>query len=208
VIGRPDDEQRPGYLGRAVGEFEIGVVDEHDASVPDGTPGELVVRNRLPFTMATGYHALPEATVAAWRNLWFHTGDRVVRDADGWLRFVGRAQEAIRHRGENVSSLAVEQALLEHPDVQAAAVFPVPSELAEDEVMAVVVARPGAALDPLDVVRHCEPRLAYFAIPRYVDVVDELPLAENGKVRKAALRERGITPTTWDGERAGYRPPR
>jgi carnitine-CoA ligase len=205
VIGVPGDQARPGYLGRVLDEFEAQVVDEHDAPVADGSPGELVVRHRHPFSVASGYFAMPEKTVEAWRNLWFHTGDRVVREPDGWFRFLDRAKDTIRRRGENISSFEVEQALLEHPSVRSVAVFPVPSELAEDEVMAAVVLEEGVDIDPLDLVRHCEPRLAYFAIPRYIDIVPELPLTENGKVRKVALRERGVTPSTWDREKAGYR---
>jgi crotonobetaine/carnitine-CoA ligase len=205
IIGRPDDEQRPGFLGRAVNDFEVNVVDEHDLAVAAGVPGELVVRGRHPFSLATGYHAMPEATVAAWRNLWFHTGDQVVRDEDGWFRFLDRRQDTIRRRGENVSSVEVERVLLEHPGVDAAAVFPVASELAEDEVMAAIVPARGAQLLPAELMAHCEPRLAYFAIPRYVELVSTLPLTENGKVTKRPLRERGVTAATWDRERAGYR---
>lgn len=205
IIGRPEDDQRPGFLGRPVDEFEVRVVDEDDAEVPAAVPGELVVRGRHPFSLASGYHAMPEATLAAWRNLWFHTGDRVVRDEEGWLRFLDRRKDTIRRRGENISSVEVERILLEHPAVGAAAVFPVPSELTEDEVMAAVVPTPGTKLDPLELVQHCEPRLAYFAIPRYIDVVRSLPLTENGKVRKPELRQRGVTAATWDRERAGYR---
>jgi crotonobetaine/carnitine-CoA ligase len=156
--------------------------------------------------MASGYFGMPGETVEAWRNLWFHTGDRVVREPDGWFRFLDRAKDAIRRRGENISSFEVEQALLDHPSVRAVAVFPVPSELAEDEVMAAVVPEAGTDVDPLDLVRHCETRLAYFAIPRYIDVVRELPLTENGKVRKVALRERGVTSRTWDGTKVGGGP--
>jgi crotonobetaine/carnitine-CoA ligase len=183
---------RPGFAAR--------VVDEHDASVPDGRPGELVLRHDPPFAFADGYWAMPEQTVRAWRNLWFHTGDRVVRDADGWYRFVDRAKDAIRRRGENISSWEVEQVLLEHEAVQSAAVFPVPSELGEDEVMAAVVLEAEARLTPAHLIGHCEPRLAYFAVPRYLEFVSELPVTENGKVRKQVLRERGVTPATWDRE--------
>jgi carnitine-CoA ligase len=205
VTGVAGDPPRPGSLGRALDEFEIAVLDESDAPVEDGEPGELAVRPRHPFSMSTGYFGMPEATVAAWRNLWFHTGDRVVRDSDGWYRFVDRAKDAIRRRGENISSFEVEQALQEHPAVANVAVFPVASELAEDEVMAAVVLEHGNAIDPLELVRFCEPRIAYFAIPRYIEFVAELPLTDNGKVRKAALRERGVTAGTWDRERSGYR---
>ena len=94
--------------------------------------------------------------------------------------------------------------MLEHPSVSAAAAFPIPSELGEDDVMAFVVTRDGASLEPEELIRHCEPRLAYFAVPRYLEFLDELPLTENGKVRKFVLRERGVTDAAWDREAAGY----
>jgi crotonobetaine/carnitine-CoA ligase len=208
VIGASADRQRPGWMGVALPDYEIDVVDEHDRTVPAGEPGELVLRPRHPFSFAGGYFGMDGATVAAWRNLWFHSGDRVLRDADGWIRFVDRSKDAIRRRGENISSFEVEQAILTHGSIAAAAVFAVPSEMAEDEVMCAVVPKPGAELEPAEVVRHCEGKLAYFAIPRYVDVVAELPSTANGKVRKAVLREAGIGPATWDREAAGYRPRR
>jgi crotonobetaine/carnitine-CoA ligase len=203
VISNTLADLRPGTLGRVLDGFEARVADEHDAEVPDGVPGELLVRHRNPWAFAAGYDHLPEATTTAWRNLWFHTGDRVVRDPDGTFRFVDRLKDVIRRRGENISSHEVEQALLTYPDVAAAAVVPVPSELGEDEVLACVVARGGAELDPLDLVRFCEPRLPYFAVPRYVDVLSELPLTASGKVEKYRLRERGVTGSTWDREQSG-----
>lgn len=198
----------PGSMGVAAPEFEARVVDACDNELPPGTPGELVVRHREPFSMATGYFRLDDKTVEAWRNLWFHTGDRVLRDAGGAFFFVDRLNDAIRRRGENISSFEVEQALLSHRAVAAVAVVPVPSELSEDEVMAFVVPADGPAPDPVELVGHCEPRLAYFAIPRYVELVDELPLTQNGKVRKNVLRQRGTGQRTWDREAAGYQLPR
>jgi crotonobetaine/carnitine-CoA ligase len=203
VIGPVDGEQRPGWMGRTLPGFQARVIDEDDEELPAGTPGELVLRADSPFAFATGYWQMPEATVRAWRNLWFHTGDRVVRDEDGYFRFIDRLHDAIRRRGENVSAWEVEQVLLAHPAVAAAAVIGVPSNLGEDDVMACIVPKPGERLDPTELIRFCEPSLAYFAIPRYLDVVEELPLTENGKVRKFLLRERGLTPTTWDREVAG-----
>ena len=141
--------------------------------------------------------------MTAWRNLWFHTGDRVVRDPDGWYRFVDRTKDAIRRRGENISSWEVEQALVEHPAVDVAAAFPVPSALGEDEVMAAIVLVAGAELEGEELIAHCGPRLPYFAVPRYLEFVSELPLTENGKVRKQVLRDRGVSATTWDREAAG-----
>jgi crotonobetaine/carnitine-CoA ligase len=205
VIGAQPGEQRTGYMGTVRPGYQAQVVDEDDAPVADGTPGELVVRHEAPYSFATGYYGMPEKTVEAWANLWFHTGDRVVREPDGWFRFLDRMKDAIRRRGENISSFEVEQVLAEHPAVGSVAVFAVPSELAEDEVMAAVVLENGASVEPLELVRHCEGRLAYFAIPRYVEIVAELPLTENGKVRKAVLRERGVGEATWDREAAGYR---
>lgn len=203
VVGPLDGEQRPGWMGRVMPGFEARVVDEHDAEVPDGTAGELVLRANEPYAFANGYWRMPEETVVAWRNLWFHSGDRVVRDETSYFRFLDRLKDAIRRRGENISSWEVEEVLVRHRDVGAAAVVPVPSELGEDEVMAFVVATPGRTIDPIDLVRFCEPLLAYFAIPRFVEVVEELPLTENGKVRKVILRERGVTGSTWDREAEG-----
>ena len=172
--------------------------------MPDGTPGELLVRADEPYAFATGYFGAPEKTVEAWRNLWFHTGDRVIREADGYFRFVDRIKDAIRRRGENISSFEVEQVLLSHPAVAIAAAFPVRSSLAEDEVMVAVVLHPGQALAALDLIKYCEPRLPYFAVPRYVEFVEALPTTENGKVQKYKLSERGVGDATWDREAAGY----
>ncbi len=202
-IGESWRGQRPGWMGRVRKGFDARVVDDLDAEVAPGEPGELVLRSDHPFAFATGYFGMPEKTVESWRNLWFHTGDRVVRDEDGWFGFMDRLKDAIRRRGENISSFEVEHALLEHPAVASVAVFPVASELSEDEVAAAVILREGHTAEPVELIRHCEPRLAYFAIPRYVQFVEALPLTENGKVRKAVLRDAGVTDDMWDREAAG-----
>ncbi|HEY1370537.1 MAG TPA: AMP-binding protein [Gaiellaceae bacterium] len=193
-----------GSMGGITPGFDARVVDGDDVEVAPGTPGELVVRSDEPFAFSLGYNRLPEKTVEAWRNLWFHTGDRVVRDADGWFWFVDRLKDSIRRRGENISSYEVEAVLTAHPDVAAAAVVPVPAEEGEDEVLAFVVPREGTRPSPEELMEFCEPRLAYFAIPRYLDFLDELPLTLNGKIEKYRLRERGVVDSTWDRERAGY----
>ncbi|MFD3588079.1 AMP-binding protein [Streptomyces sp. NPDC058683] len=196
VIGSTPEHQRPGYVGTVRDGFSARVVDDRLAPVPDGVPGELLVRSARAFAFSTGYLGEPEPDRTAWR----HTGDRVVREPDGWFRFVDRIKDVIRRRGENVSSQEVESAVRTHPAVADAAAFPVPSELAEDEVMVAVVPRPGHLLNAPDLLRHCAGELPAFAVPRYVDTVPELPLTETGKVRKAVLRERGVTATTWDRE--------
>lgn len=198
VIAASPDSPRRGVMGWLRPGFDARVVDENDSPVPDGEAGELVVRADEPFALASGYLNKPDKTVEAWRNLWFHTGDRVVRDADGAYRFIDRIKDAIRRRGENISSWEVEQVLLSHPAIAACAVYPVESEHAEDEVMAAVVGKPGHALEPSEIATYCETRLQKFAVPRFIDIVVELPRTENGKVKKFVLRERGITAGCWD----------
>ncbi|AHY51543.1 ATP-dependent acyl-CoA ligase [Bradyrhizobium japonicum] len=196
---------RPGTMGYLADGIEARIVDKNDSALPDGQAGELVLRAGEPFAFATGYFGMPEKTVEAWRNLWFHSGDRVVRDADGHYRFIDRMKDSIRRRGENVSSWEVEQTIQSHPAVAACAIYPLPSELGEDEVAAAILLEPGQSLEPVDIVRHCEGQIAYFAIPRYVRILSQMPLTENGKIKKGVLREAGITTDTWDREAAGVR---
>jgi crotonobetaine/carnitine-CoA ligase len=196
---------RPGTMGYLADGVEARIVDADDSELPDGQAGELVLRAKEPFAFATGYFGMPEKTVEAWRNLWFHSGDRVVRDPNGHYRFIDRMKDSIRRRGENVSSWEVEQTILSHPAVAACAIYPLPSELGEDEVAAAVLLEPGQSLEPVDVVRHCEGQIAYFAIPRYVRIVSQMPLTENGKIKKGVLRDAGVTADTWDREAAGIR---
>lgn len=191
---------RAGYLGQLQRDFEALVVDENDIEVADGVAGELLLRSTMPFAFATGYFQMPDKTVEAWQNLWFHTGDRVVREPDGWYRFVDRIKDVIRRRGENISSFEVEQVIGLHPAVESAAAYPVPSEMAEDEVMVSLVLKQQQVTDAASIARHCETLLAKFAVPRYIDIVSELPKTSNGKIRKSVLRERGKTTTTWDRE--------
>ncbi|MGO4390100.1 ATP-dependent acyl-CoA ligase [Variovorax sp. M-6] len=198
AIATAPDSPRGGVMGWLRPGFQARVADEDDAELPPGEAGELLLRADEPYAFASGYFNMPQKTVEAWRNLWFHTGDRVLRDADGAFRFVDRIKDAIRRRGENISSFEVEQVLLSHPCVAACAVYPVHSELAEDEVMAALVARAGSRIDPDELMRFCEARLPYFAVPRYVDLLDDLPRTENGKVQKYKLRERGVSAATWD----------
>jgi carnitine-CoA ligase len=204
VIGASQAAQKAGAMGRVVDGFQARVVDINDVELPAGEAGELVLRADEPFAFASGYFGMPEKTLEAWRNLWFHTGDRVIRDENGYFRFVDRLKDAIRRRGENISSYEVEQVLLAHPDIDMAAVYPARSELAEDEVMAAIVTRPGAAIPPVELMQFCAARLPYFAVPRFVDFVADLPRTENGKIRKYELRERGVTASTWDREASGY----
>src|SRR5262245_26561236 len=168
VLGTTVEHQKAGLMGPVFEGFQARVVDDQDNDVADDTAGELIVRADDPFAFATGYFGTPEKTVEAWRNLWFHTGDRVVRQVDGYFRFIDRLKDSIRRRGENISSFEVEQVLLSHPAVANAAVFPVHSSLAEDEVMAALILHPGRVVMPADLIAYCAPRLPYFAVPRYL----------------------------------------
>jgi carnitine-CoA ligase len=203
LVAHPGFAAVPGICGRPRPGVEVRIVDEFDRELPDGEAGELIVRTDQPWTMTSGYHRMPEATVAAWRNGWFHTGDAFRRTADGDYVFVDRLKDAIRRRGENISSFEVEQVLLSHPEIATAAAFPVRSELAEDEVMAAIVRQPGSRLDEVAIIRFCETRMPYFAVPRFLEFVDTLPTTENGKIQKYKLRDRGTTDRTWDREAAG-----
>jgi len=205
VIDSAPERSRAGSMGWVRAGFAARVVDANDVDLPAGEAGELVLRADEPLAFSPGYFGKPDATASAWRNGWFHTGDRVVRDADGCFRFVDRLKDAIRRRGENISSYEVEQVLQSHPAVASVAVYPVRSELAEDEVMAALVARAGEAIDPAELARFCATRLPYFAIPRFIDVVADLPCTENGKVQKYKLRDRGVTASAWDRQAASRR---
>jgi len=194
-----------GTCGRPRPGIEARIVDEHDCEVAPGMIGELILRSDTPWTMNHGYHNNPEATARAWRNGWFHTGDVFKRDADGNFFFVDRLKDAIRRRGENISSFEVEAELMAHPAVREAAAVAVPSELGEDEVLAVLAPVAGQAIDPAEILAFLLPRMAHFMVPRYVRVLPELPKTPTQKVQKNLLRAEGVTPETWDREAAGIR---
>ena len=189
----------------AADRYEVRIVDEDDKEQPPGVPGEALVRTREPWIMSNGYWNHPEWTVTAWRNQWFHTGDMLMCDEQGNYYFVDRTKDAIRRRGENISSMEVENEINAHPDVLECAVIPAASSDTEQEVMAVIVAKDGRNIDPEALIRFLEPRMAYFMIPRYVDQVEALPKTPTGKIQKFPLRERGVTAATWDREAAGVR---
>jgi crotonobetaine/carnitine-CoA ligase len=186
----------PRSIGKLNPGFEALIVDDNDHPLPDGQVGEILLRPTLPFITPLGYWGNPQATVDFTRNLWFHTGDFLRRDEDGWYYFEGRKKDAIKRGGENVSATEVEDVLLGHPSIIEVAVFAVPSDLTEDDVMAALVVQSGASLE--DIGQFAEDKLPFFAVPRYYDIRAELPKTQTQKVQKEALREEGITPTSWD----------
>lgn len=205
---RPIDEPlRPGSCGKPLERwFEVAIVDPvTDEPVPDGEAGEIVVRPKVPFTTFLNYHAMPEKTVEAWRNLWFHTGDAGRRDSDGYYYFVDRLNDRIRRKGENVTAYDIEVALTELPEIEDCAVIGKPAREGEDDIKAFLVVAPGAAApDPVEVLAHCVKRLPYFAVPRYLEFVDDFPKTPTGKVLKRELRAVDTTSAEWDREQAGW----
>ncbi|PWV95778.1 crotonobetaine/carnitine-CoA ligase [Hoeflea marina] len=195
-----------GTCGRARDGVELRIVDAHDCEVPTGDTGELIIRTDRPWAMMHGYYNDPEATARAWRNGWFHTGDVFRRNEDGYYFFVDRLKDAIRRRGENISSFEVEAAVMAHPAIREAAAVATESEISESEVMVVVSLRDNASLDPADLIRFLSKNLTYFMIPRYVRILPDLPKTPTQKIEKHILRSVGRSRgDVWDREAAGLR---
>ncbi len=198
--GRP---MRVGSCGLASPGFEVSIVEPGtDWPLPPDTPGEIVVDMRIPNIVMRTYAGMPEKTAEDFRNLKLHTGDLGKMDADGYVYFLDRVKDYIRRRGENVSSVEVESVVSGHPQILEAAAIGVQSTDgagAEDEILVCVVPRDGVEMvDCADVVRHCEQRMPYFAVPRYIRVMDELPKTPTARVRKVELREEGMPEGTFD----------
>lgn len=208
VLWNALDDPKPGSCGRPTRGYECRLGDARDDEVNIGDVGELLVRWATPNTASHGYWKNPEATAAAFRNLWFHTGDLMRCDQEGWFYFVDRTKDTIRRRGENISSIEVEAAALAHPDVLEAAAYAIPSALSEDEVALAIVVRSGASFDPHALLSFMEPNLPYFALPRFVRLLSELPRTQTEKIQKGLLRADGVTGDIWDRESVGYVVPR
>jgi carnitine-CoA ligase len=195
-----------GYCGRTRPGFEVRLVDDHDVEVPVGGVGQAIVRTALPWMLTGGYVKDPAATVAAWRNGWFHTGDLLRRDADGNHFFVDRQRDALRRRGENISTYEVEREVLAFPDVaEVACVAERSGAAVDDEVKVWLVPRAGARIVPEELLRFCVARMPHFMVPRYIEVTDELPKTASARVQKYQLRERGSSQRTWDREMHGWK---
>jgi crotonobetaine/carnitine-CoA ligase len=206
---RPGEPFRVGSCGKESPGYEIKVVDpETDEELPRGQIGEIVVRPRIPNIMLHYYHKMPEKTVQDFRNFWFHTGDAGRMDKKGYIYFVDRVKDYIRRRGENISSFEVERIVNSHPAVAESAAIGVKAETgryAEDEVMIFVVKNHGMDVSPEELLIFLEPKMPHFMIPRFIRFVSSFPKTGTERVQKNKLREEGITPDTWDRDKAGYR---
>ncbi|MGW4337510.1 AMP-binding protein [Rhodococcus koreensis] len=222
--GNPVD---PKACGQLLPDFEARIVDENDYDVPEGSPGEFVIRSRRPWLLMREYLGRPEATARAWRNGWLHTGDILRRDPDGTFYFVDRAADYLRSKGQNISSLEVEATVTKHPEVAACACIGVmsdiarfnagsgsgemmsnESDLADEDVKIFVIRTEGSTLTERDLHDYLVGNMPRFMVPRYVEFVDDLPRTPTAKIRKVELRQRPITEATWDRVTAGVALPR
>lgn len=197
-----DEDGVPGTSGRPNPSFEVAILDANGDRVPTGKVGEIACRPRSPHVMSEGYVGA-DGTVEPHPE-WFRTGDLGVLDDMGNLTYLDRVKDSLRRRGENISSVEVEATVLHHPAVAEAAAVGVPSELGEDDILLVVTLHPGSSLDYVELLDFCSARMPYFCVPRYVEVVDEIPKTIIGRIRKDVLRARGLGPGAWDRERHGY----
>ncbi|MDD3654636.1 MAG: ATP-dependent acyl-CoA ligase [Desulfotomaculaceae bacterium] len=195
------NDRRRGSMGKVLDNYEVKLFDEHDNEVPVGEIGEIVVRPRESYLMMTEYYNMPEKTLECFRNLWFHTGDLAKKDEDGYYYFCDRKKDALRRRGENISSFEVERSVNAHPKVLESAAIAVPSEIGEDEVKICVVLKPGETLTPAELIEFCNDRMPAFAVPRFMEFYDSLPKTPTDRVEKYKLKQAGITANTWDKEK-------
>jgi crotonobetaine/carnitine-CoA ligase len=206
VVGADSDAAPGPYCGRSRSGYEVRLVDENDLEVAPGHPGQLIVRADHPWMITPEYVADPEATAAAWRNGWFHTGDMLRRDDEGRFFFVDRVTDSMRRRGENISSVEVEAELRAFAGVKEAACVPYRTpDSVEDEVKAWLLLEEGAQVDFEDLLRFAADRLPYFMVPRYFETITEFPLTVSMRVKKFELRARGNGPGCWDREADGWR---
>ncbi|MGK3203174.1 AMP-binding protein [Amycolatopsis sp. MEPSY49] len=207
VLYNPLDARKVGSIGLPTESSILEVHDESGNRAAPGQAGEIVYRPRRADIMFSGYRGEPEATLATMKDLWWHTGDLGYTDEDGYFYFIDRKKDALRRRGENISSHEVESVLLAYPGVVAAAAVATPSELGEDEVLAVLQVGSGREVDFADLFAHCDRSMPHFMVPRYYRVVDRLPVTPTGKVRKTDLRGQGRD-EAWDAHAAGFTPAR
>lgn len=196
---------RVGSVGKILPYFEAKVVDEYDNEVPPRTIGELVIRPKVPYTMMLEYYKKPKETVEAWRNLWFHTGDLFYMDEDAFLYFVERKKDIIRRRGENISPYDVESIVNKHPAVIESVAVGVPSAIGDEDIKLYIKLREGESLDFMEFLKWCEKELPYHMIPRYLEIIDEIPKTLTQRSKRYLLKAKGVG-DAFDAYKAGFKP--
>lgn len=200
TINRPG-KGKAGTVGQVREGFDVRIFDDKDNELPPGEVGEIVIRPEKPYIMFDGYYKSPEETVESSSNWWFHTGDLGKVDEDGYYYFCGRKKESIRRGGENISPYDIENAINSHPAVAESAAFGISDPIMAEEIGVAVVLKTSKTLNHEDVVAWCEARLPKFLIPRYIEFMENLPKSASEKVQKVVLKERGLTPATWDRQK-------
>ncbi len=196
----------PGSSGRRCDDFDVRIVDDMGREVPDGQPGEIILRPNKPNVMFNGYWRRPESSLGMLKDMWFHCGDIGMFDADGWFYFVDRKKDYLRRRGENISSFEMESTFFRHPSILDVAVHAVYSEFSEDDVKVTVVLRPeGPPLTEEELCHWAIDRVPYYAVPRYYEFREDMPRNSSGRVLKYELRDQGVTPSTFDMDKAGIK---
>lgn len=204
TIAATHKDIRPGSFGKPRGYFDVQLFDSMDRKVPRGKVGEIALRPKQSHTIFEGYYKMPEKTLEAFRNLWWHTGDLAYQDEDGYYFFVGREKDMIRRGDENISAMEVEKVAESHPDVKECAAVAAYSEVWGEEVKLVIVCREGSKIDPADMVAFCDQRMAYFMVPRYIEFAESIPrTGGSGRPVKEQLKQ--ITARTWDRVQAGIK---
>ena len=206
TIYRPDEPgDKAASAGHPHGLADVVIADDNDQPLPAHAVGEILVRPRQPWIGMLGYYKMPEATVQANRNMWFHTGDRGFLDRDGYLWFVDRKKESIRRRGENISAYEVEMLVAKHADVLEVAAIAVAADVGEDEVLVYVVLKTGARLTETTLIDFCAGTMSYFMVPRYIAFIDALPKTASEKIEKYKLKQMAERDRAklWDREKAG-----
>lgn len=198
------DHTKVGSIGKPTSIADVKIWDKNNHEVPIGQNGEIVVKEKVPYSMFLGYYKQPDKTEEAWVGGWFHTGDEGYKDEEGYFYFVDRIKDCIRRRGENISSFDIEKIVNAHPSVLESAAVAVPSELGEDDVKIYVILKPNEELKPEELIAFCEDQMAYFMVPRYVEFMKEFPKTPTDRAQKFELRKRGIG-HAWDREKAKYK---
>ena len=201
-IASPRAEQRAGSCGRPHPDWEVALLDEDGMPMPDNASGEIVCRPRLPGLMMRGYLHQPERTVEATRDLWYHTGDIGRRDSDGYYWFVDRVKERIRRRGENISSMEIEDLVRKHPDINDVAALAHPAREGEDDIRLLVVLTEGATVSEPALHGWLLARLPRFMVPRYIEIVASIPYTATNKIEKTKLMAAGLGANAWDADNA------
>jgi len=200
TINRPG-KGRAGSVGQLREGFELRIFDDEDNELPSGTIGEIVVRPMKPYIMFDGYYNAAEETVKCSSNLWFHTGDIGNVDKQGYYYFCGRKKEIIRRGGENISPYDIEKEIVMHQAVAECAAFAISDSIMGEEIKVAIVLHPSHRVTPEEIMSWCESRLPKFMVPRYIEFMEKLPRSASEKVQKAALKDRGVTPETWDRQK-------